>query len=177
SFIGQPFPKRELSFTTEVGFLKHFRLSGLLDYKGGHYQYNRSSSIRCGDPTGAFCEARQLPQNASLAEQARIVARRNPAVASVAGFIEKADFWKLREVALTFTPPASWVDRIAFARSLSFSLAGRNLKTWTDYTGWDPEGNIPGSVSIAQDPGRFFTVDLFAVPLPRTYVFRVDVGM
>jgi hypothetical protein len=23
----------------------------------------------------------------------------------------------------------------------SVTLAGRNLKTWTDYTGWDPETN------------------------------------
>jgi hypothetical protein len=63
------------------------------------------------------------------------------------------------------------------ARSLSISLAGRDLKTWTDYSGIDPESNIPTSVSVVDDPGRFFTSDLFTVPLPRTFIVRVDLGL
>ncbi len=177
SFIGQPFPRHELSFTGDVTLLKRLRLSGLLDFKGGHYLWSRSASLRCSEATGSYCEDRQEPEKASLADQARIIARRDPNVASSMGFIEKADFWKLREVSLTFTAPSSWVQRTGFARSLSLSLAARNLKTWTNYTGLDPETNIPGSVSTADDPGRFFTVDLFAVPQPRMFVFRVDLGM
>ncbi|MGH7555244.1 MAG: hypothetical protein ACREMQ_19755, partial [Longimicrobiales bacterium] len=63
------------------------------------------------------------------------------------------------------------------ARSLSISLAGRNLKTWSDYSGWETETNVPGSVAFADDPGRFFTGDYFTVPHPRTFVLRLDVGM
>jgi TonB-dependent starch-binding outer membrane protein SusC len=177
SYMGQPFPKRELSFTSEINFLKMFRVSGLLDFKGGHHLFNWGGRTRCSDATGAYCESRQVPGSASLEEQARIIARRNPAVASSAGYIEKADYWKLREVNLTFFVPNAWVSRTRFAHSLSVSLAGRNLKLWTDYTGWETESNIPGSVNTADDPGRFYTVDLFSVPLPRTFVFRVDVGM
>jgi hypothetical protein len=177
SFIGQPFPTKELSFTGDVTILRRLRLSGLLDFKGGHYQYSRSASQRCGEASGSYCEERQIPEKATLAEQARIIARRNPAVASSAGYIEKADFWKLREVSLTYTLPPDLVARTGVARSLSLSLAGRNLHTWTGYTGWDPETNIPGSVTTQDDPGRFFTVDLFAVPIPRVFVFRVDLGM
>jgi TonB-linked SusC/RagA family outer membrane protein len=177
SFIGQPFPELELSFTGDVSFLNMFRLSGLLEFKGGHHQFNWGGRTRCSDALGAYCEERQVPGSASLEEQARIIARRNPAVASSAGWIEKADFWKLRELTLTFTAPAALLDRIGAARSLNVSLAARNLKTWTDYTGLDPESNIPTSVSTADDPGRFYTVDLFTMPLPRTFVLRVDVGM
>ena len=177
SFIGQPFPKREISLTADIGFMKMFRLSALVDHKGGHHLFNWGGRTRCSDATGAYCEARQVPGKATLEEQARIIARRNPAVASSAGFIEKADYWKLREVALSFTAPTSWINRLGAGRSLSLSIAGRDLKTWSDYTGWDPESNIPTSVGTADDPGRFFTSDLFTVPLPRTIVFRVDVGM
>jgi hypothetical protein len=176
SFAGQPFPKTELSFTADINLFKSLRLSGLLDFKGGHHLWSRSASFRCSEATGSYCEDRQMPENASLAEQARIIARRNPAVAS-SGVRRKADFWKLREVSLTYTVPSKWVTRSGVARSASISLAGRNLKTWTDYTGLDPETNIPGSVSTQDDPGRFFTVDLFAVPLPRMFVFRIDLGM
>ena len=109
-------------------------------------------------------------------EQARIIARRHPAVASSAGWVEKADYWKLREVALSFNAPQSLVSRLGVARSFTVSLAGRDLKTWTDYTGWDPESNIPTSVSVTDDPGRFYTTDYFTVPLPRTFVLRLEVG-
>jgi hypothetical protein len=154
-----------------------FRFSGLVDFKGGHHLFNWGGRQRCAEAAGSYCEARQVPGAASLAEQARIIARRNGAVASQGGWVEKADYWKLRELNLTFLVPASLIDRIGVARSLSISLAGRDLKTWTDYTGLDPESNIPTSVTTADDPGRFFTADLFTVPLPRTFVLRVDVGM
>jgi hypothetical protein len=154
-----------------------FRVTGLLDFKGGHHQFNWGGRTRCSDATGSYCEARHVVGEASLFEQARIIARRNAAVASSAGWVEEADFWKLREVSLTFTAPTSLVERVRFARSLAVTVAGRNLKTWTDYTGWEPEANIPGSVAFADDPGRFYTVDLFTTPQPRTFVFRVDVGM
>ncbi|HEY0810902.1 MAG TPA: SusC/RagA family TonB-linked outer membrane protein [Longimicrobiales bacterium] len=177
SFIGQPFPKTEISFSTNIEFLKMFRFSSLLDFKGGHYQYNWGGRQRCAEAAGSYCEARNVPGAATLEEQARIIARRNPAVASLAGWVEKADYLKLREVSLTFMAPASFVTRTHVARSLSISVAGRDLKTWSDYTGLDPEANIPTSVATADDPGRFFTADLFVVPMPRTFIVRFDVGI
>jgi TonB-dependent starch-binding outer membrane protein SusC len=177
SFFGQPFPTRELSFTMDVGILGMFRVSGLLDFKGGHQLFNWSGRLRCAEASGSYCEARQVPGAASLEEQARIIARRHPDIGSQAGFIEDADFWKLRELALTFNVPAAWLSGTRFARQLSVSVAGRNLRTWTKYMGTDPESNIPGSVSATDDPGRFFTADLFTAPMPRTFVFRIDMGM
>ena len=177
SFIGQPFPKHELAFSADISFLKHFRVAGLLEHKGGHHLHNWGGRQRCAEATGSYCEARQVPGAATLEEQARIIARRNPAVASQAGWVEKADFWKLREVSLTFNAPQDLVERSRVARSLSISVAGRDLHTWTDYTGIDPESNIPTSVSANDDPGRFFTADLFTVPLPRTLIVRFDVGI
>jgi TonB-linked SusC/RagA family outer membrane protein len=177
SFLGSPFPKHDFSFNADVNILGMFRISGLLDFKGGHKLFNWSSRLRCSEAAGAFCEVRQVPGAGSLEEQARIIARRKAGLGSQAGFIEDADFWKLRELALTFTVPSGWIDRIGVARSVRVSVAGRNLKTWTDYTGFDPETNIPGSVSSDDDPGRFYTVDLFGVPLPRMWVFRVDLGL
>jgi TonB-dependent starch-binding outer membrane protein SusC len=176
SFIGQPFPKREISITADIGFLRMFRLTGMLDHKGGHHLFNWTGRTHCSDATG-FCDKRNVPGAASLFEQARIIARHNPAVASSMGWIEKADYWKLREVALSFDAPSNWFSRLGVARSFRFTVAGRDLKTWSDYTGWSPESNIPTSVSQGDDPGRFYTVDLFTVPIPRTFVFRVDLGL
>lgn len=82
-------------------------------------------------------------------------------------YIEKGDFVKLREVSATYTLPSTLVNRIR-ARGASFTVAGRNLKTWTDYTGWDPETNA-GSQSTLVRGFSFATV-----PIPRNVTFAVN---
>jgi hypothetical protein len=151
-----------------------FRLSGLLDFKGGHKLANYTERFRCSDAGGAYCEARQVPGAASLEEQAAIIARQE--LGTSAGYIEAADFWKLRELALTFTVPRSLVERIRYASDVSITIAGRNLKTWTNYRGADPEVNVPGAVGSDDDPGDFFVGDFYNMPSPRIWSLRVNVG-
>lgn len=64
--------------------------------------------------------------------------------------VENGSYLKLREVNLTLAlgslwfPPAEW----------TVSLIGRNLRTWTRYTGWDPEvGRAGGTVNSAAITG------------------------
>jgi hypothetical protein len=52
--------------------------------------------------------------------------------------IRDASFAKLREVSATWNVPDQYAARIG-ARSLLLNVAARNLKTWTDYSGLDPE--------------------------------------
>jgi TonB-dependent starch-binding outer membrane protein SusC len=178
SYQGTPFPTREISITGDIHFLDMFRISGLLDYKGGQTLYNWSQRQRCAESAASsFCEVRHVPGAATLEEQSRIAARQAPNVLSLAGFMESADFWKLRELSLSFTAPTSLMNKLQVGKSLTLTVAGRNLKTWTDYSGWEPESNIPGSVDSDTDPGRVYTVDLFTVPLPRTWILRLDIGL
>lgn len=174
SYLGTAQPRREFSVFGNVSFLDMFRLSGLLDHKGGHKIANYTERFRCSDPSGSYCEARQVPGAASLEEQAAIMARR--VIGTSAGYIHDADFWKLRELSLTFTVPQSLVERVRYASDLSISLAGRNLKTWTDYPGPDPEVNVPGAVGPGTDPGDYFVGDFYNMPSPRSWTVRVDVG-
>jgi hypothetical protein len=46
---------------------------------------------------------------------------------------------KLREVSATYTIPQQWVRGISEA---SFTLAARELHTWTKWPGLDPEGFV-----------------------------------
>lgn len=75
-------------------------------------------------------------------------------------FVEDADWWRLRNVSLSYSLPDSVIG--SFARSASIGLIGYNLWLQTDYTGFDPEGiatgnsnadgfagfNYPGSKSV-----------------------------
>ena len=59
-------------------------------------------------------------------------------------FIEDAGFVKLRDITVSYAIRGKdWLTRMGFA-SLDVSVSGRNLKTWTDYTGIDPESNLTG---------------------------------
>jgi hypothetical protein len=59
-------------------------------------------------------------------------------------FIEDAGFVKLRDITIAYTVRnQDWLARMGFT-TLDVSVSGRNLKTWTDYTGIDPESNLNG---------------------------------
>jgi hypothetical protein len=61
-----------------------------------------------------------------------------------AQFIEDGSYVKLREIALDYTVPGRYAQLIGMG-SVGIRLAGRNLRTWTDYTGIDPETNLTGT--------------------------------
>ena len=85
-------------------------------------------------------------------------------------FVEDGSFIKLREVALTYTLPGDWARRRFGTDRVSVRLAGRNLHTWTDYSGVDPEVNLFGGSTIARG------VDFVTTPIPRTFSFGLTVG-
>jgi hypothetical protein len=56
-------------------------------------------------------------------------------------FVEKGDFVKLRELSIRYSLNPEWLDAIFRGRvtGADINLIGRNLHTFTDYTGYDPE--------------------------------------
>ena len=162
-YLGNPFPTREASFTSDVTFAKWVKLSGMLDYKGGMKLLNETRAWR--ESTRDFGNGAALYDTSlPLDRQAAIIAR--SVYGSYAGYVEDASFVKLREVALTFMVPNRFTSRLA-AQGLSVTLAGRNLATWTKYTGLDPELNYAGQAN-------FTTADFTTVPPNRLFQIRVD---
>lgn len=160
-YLGTPFPKREFSFTTGLTVYKYFRINGLLDYKGGQKLLNLTERFRC-----AFgnCVGWNSPK-ASLADQAAAIGVNF--YGTDAGFIEDASFWKLRELSLTVIAPREIASKVN-ASALSLTLAGRNLHTWTKYTGFDPE-------LISDGAAQFSASDFLTMPPLRFYTVRIDV--
>lgn len=57
-------------------------------------------------------------------------------------YVEDGTYVKLREVSLRYTFDAAQLERLGGGlglESAAINLTGRNLLTWTDYTGYDPE--------------------------------------
>jgi hypothetical protein len=87
-----------------------------------------------------------------------------------AQFVEDGSYVKLREIAVGYTFDASWVNRLLGLSTVELNLAGRNLKTWTDYTGIDPETNLGGAEVQVQG------IDYFNNPGVRTWVLTLGLN-
>jgi TonB-linked SusC/RagA family outer membrane protein len=82
-------------------------------------------------------------------------------------YIEDGSFVKLREASLSYTLAESWARRVG-AERVALRLAGRNLFTWTDYTGLDPEINLFSASTVARG------VDFATTPIPRSVVLGLN---
>jgi TonB-linked SusC/RagA family outer membrane protein len=136
-------------------FGRKLHLQALVDYKGGFVLYNNTISFYCQQFLTCYDETHT---NVSLDKQARIVALRYKNPSTNQGFLENGQFWKLREVSATISLPQRLAGAMR-ARDVSLLLAGRNLHTWTAYTGIDPESNY-GTGDVQTD---------FSTTAPRTY--------
>jgi len=78
-------------------------------------------------------------------------------------FVEDGSFVKLREVGLSYNlqPEALGIS------NLRLSLVGRNLLSFDNYSGWDPETNAAGQSNTTRG------FDFNEVPIPRTYSFQL----
>ena len=79
--------------------------------------------------------------------------------------VEDGSFIRLQSLSIAYRLPASLIGRMESARVV---LTGQNLKTWTDYTGFDPEVNSFGGDARARG------VDLGAYPRARTWNLGVS---
>ncbi len=81
-----------------------------------------------------------------------------------AQFVEDGSFVKLRELSISYLADQPWVRQRLGLTSIDVRLAGRNLVTWTDYTGLDPETSLGGAEYLTQG------FDFFNNPQTRSFV-------
>jgi len=167
-YAGYPSPRDLVSLQSGFDLFKRkLRVTFLLDYKGGFNLLNNSSSFICQQSPKAC----QEDQDASMPlwRQARAVATNYGTVVNgtrfttAYGYYESGQFWRLREASAQLQLPSALSERIR-ARDANIVVAGRNLHTWTKYTGVDPESNYSTGDTptdfITQPPKTYFTVRL-----------------
>ncbi len=184
-FIGNTLPTFEAFFANTVTLFRNFRFYASLDTKRGHLVRNftdffretqlvrsnnrldtlklsrRERLRRYGNPTAG--------QPAFIAYRGDTVG--NPTIAKTVNDVQEAylqsgDFVKLRELSATYTLPPGLASKMR-VRAASFTLAGQNLVTWTDYEGYDPE--------VVSNAGAAFNRDdFFTQPPTRRWVVRVN---
>jgi hypothetical protein len=143
-YIGTPTPRVTGGVSNTFTLGQRLRLYALVDFKRGYRVFNAVNYLRCtGQTGGLLCRENYFPQEydpVTLAEHATSAI----AVGANDQFFEDASFTKLREVSMTYTLPERWVRS-----RMSLTLAGRELHTWTKYSGVDPEANQNAAATTA----------------------------
>lgn len=156
---GDAAPSFTLGVANDVTW-RRLRVSALVDWQPGADLVNITQNVFDG---GGLAPDR--------ADGGAGRARANDAEGN-AQYVQDASFAKLREVVVSMELPAG-LTRRAFGgavRTARVELSGRNLVTWTDYAGVDPEVSNFGSQQIS----RF--IDLAPFPPSRTFYLTVSAG-
>jgi len=161
-YIGSPSPTSEMTFTPSLTIYKIFTVRALFDHRGGQKLLNFTERFRC--VSFGNCLAANST-TAPLDQQARYVAG---LMGTDYGYIEDASFTKWRELSVAIGVPQRFVSRFGF-NGATLTLAGRNLHTWTKYTGLDPEINENGGFNFSTD-------EFLSQPQVRYYTIRLDLG-
>jgi TonB-dependent starch-binding outer membrane protein SusC len=174
-FLGSTYPDKIIGLGSNVTLWKRLKLDALgeLQRGGANINYIGYQNALRGVWFACIPVQRKLAQAAlgNAAAVADVTARDRARCAidrtlqNSNYWIESTDFFKLRYVSATYTLPNRWIRG---AKTASFTLAGRNLWTSTDYTGLDPE-----SADLADD--TFARREYYQLPAIRSFIasFRV----
>lgn len=164
--IGDPNPKWLGSFLNEiqVGSRIHFR--ALLDGSFGGDVLNFTKRTLDTFGTSAEAALEFLP----VGDPKRVAPGYARSKRFYYGFYaEDGSYVKLREVSLTYDLAPN-LARAVKAAGLAVTVSGRNLHTWTDYTGFDPEMNLFGQLTVERGN------DFGTYPIPRQYSIGIRVN-
>jgi len=160
-YLGNPLGRTELAVTPSITLFNWLNVRALFDHRGGLTLNNSTEFFRCSS-SGALCQAIET-KNSSLLEQAKAISTR---MGSRGAYMENANFTKLRELSFTVTLPQAFATSMK-AGNASVTISGRNLHTWTNYTGLDPELNTSSSQN-------FNTADFLTQPPTKYWIGRVN---
>jgi hypothetical protein len=158
-FLGTITPKTTGAVSSTLTLFNRFRIYGLVDFKSGHKLLDADLLARCG--IFQVCDVNVNPQNYDPIYVAQI--QNSSALTLVEAVVSDAGYTTLRELSLSVTIPERWA-RFARASQATITFTGRNLYTWTDYTGLDPETrsglsseNLSFSQALFPTPAQFLT--------------------
>lgn len=135
-----------------------FTFSALLDWQQGSEAINLTRLLYDGASNSPDVEASVMRLTSFINSDPR-------------PYIEDASFVKLRELSVAYTLPKRLASQMGPVKNLQLSLSGRNLLTFTPYSGLDPEVS-----NFANQPiGRNY--DVAPYPPSRSFWLSVTAGL
>lgn len=150
TIIGNPNPNWTGSFVNTLGW-KNFNFRFLLDAVQGVSVFNADKRTRNNVGIGDIAEKEmtgELPRGYVFS------------LVNISEYrVDNGSFVKLRELSFGYQLP----NIIKGINNINLTLVGRNLVSWDNYNGFDPETNAGGNNDLLRN------VDFGNVPIPKTY--------
>ncbi|MDQ6814781.1 MAG: hypothetical protein M3040_13675, partial [Bacteroidota bacterium] len=183
SVIGKAYPNFTASLINSVNIHKNLTISFQFDWVRGGNIYNLTRQwmyspagggggvggvpvdfdkpVTINGKTGAFVNYYQSLYNL---------------VRPVNWFVEDGSFVRLRDLSITYDITNAL--RLNWVKRLSVTAAGRNLLTFTKYSGLDPENTtaVDSQGNALTGTGSSQGVDYFGIPNVRSYQLGVNIG-
>ena len=164
--LGSVMPNWTGNLSTDLHY-KGFGLSALLDIRNGgkminfeqQYEINNGRS-KITETRGTYVTHDGVDINSGVPNTIRLL-RNQDYYPLVYGFdrhesmIESAGFVKIREASFSYQVPSSLLGRFGI-QGTTLYVTGRNLKTWTDFSMGDPEGDVYGGTNAGGQYYRWF---------------------
>jgi outer membrane receptor protein involved in Fe transport len=172
--VGDGMPDFRMGFSNDVTF-GAFSLSGLVDWqKGGDvinltkllFDFGANTADYDSDPQFVEMIGPVVVNDTLTLGERRI----SGFGMETRPYIEDASYVKLRELSLAYQVPAALLGRLSSGLvSGRITFAARNLLTFTDYSGMDPEVSNFGNQPIARN------IDVAPFPASRSFWLSLDV--
>jgi TonB-linked SusC/RagA family outer membrane protein len=174
--IGDPNADFIWSWKNDITFLKDFNLSFLVDAsvggdvwngtRGALYRFGTHADTKDRDELWSYNGNPVLNSSGNQVKKVEYYRYYGNSFTYDIdeAVIEDGSYVKLREISLSYK--LHGLEDVGID-NVTFTLSARNLYTWTDYTGFDPEVN-----TFAQSEARGY--DYFNLPAVRTFRFGVS---
>ena len=173
-FVGNPQPNYYGGFTNTFTF-RSFDLRGFLSFSQGGQVFNMmriftdDGGYSYDNKTTHVLDRWQKPGDITSEPRMSYDGTSGARLAS-SRMVEDGSFVRLGEVTLGYKVPAVAASKIGMDNARVY-VSGRNLHTWTKYTGYNPDVNSAGVLANV-----VMGVDYYAYPLPRTVTVGVTAG-
>ncbi|HZD05077.1 MAG TPA: TonB-dependent receptor, partial [Longimicrobiales bacterium] len=175
-FIGPLYPTNTLGVSTRLTLWRSLTLDVLGEGQYGHvrpsgpaYQNMRRTPLDDPDsnPAWPYCVPimKEWNANGKANLTSTQIAQCIQRYSDQGVWTDKADFFKIRSASLSYRLPDGLVPG---TRSTTISLRAKNLLTFTDYVGLDPEAQDNGFGD--QTPNEYYTL-----PPPRVFIMNIRV--
>ena len=171
--LGNASPKFSGGLTNTFSY-KGIQLSFFLQFVSGNKIFNETRAFAEGQNSlfgqYATVEKRWTPTNTKTNMPRAILADPANNTRNSDRWLEDGSFLRLKNIILAYQLPKNIINKIKL-NSLKVFVQAQNLKTWTKYSGFDPEVSAFSITNTAQG------TDFLTYPQARVITFGVNVGL
>lgn len=170
-YIGPSYPTHTYGINTSISFKDRLTVDILGEGQGGHVLSSGTAyqNVR----RGAWPTCTDIQDQIDAGNTSNLTAGElalcDPSETTYGMWTKAADFFKIRSASVSYRLPDSWLP--GGIRNATIKAQGKNLWTFTDYPGLDPEAFEDGARDFVD-----YRQEYYNIPPLRTFIMKLNVG-